>query len=212
LSYTREQLLACKGAAVPDLIEGNCKLLFVGINPGLWTAMTGIHFAHPTNRFWPAMKLAGLIDGRPEISPVAPAVRVPSATGTGRPSAAVLSFPQARPKLLMGSLDEVGIGFTNLVGRATARASELTPSELRAGARRLGTLVDVVSPKVVAVSGVTAYRQAFGHRDAEMGKQSESISGVETWVLPNPSGLNAHETVESLSIWYKRVAGAAGIK
>jgi len=104
-----------------------------------------------------------------------------------------------------------GIGITNLVNRATTRASELTAEELRTGGRRLHDLSEKLRPKVTAVAGVTVYRQAFGRPEAHPGRQVETIGGGELWVVPNPSGLNAHETVESLSEWYRRVASAAGV-
>ena len=104
-----------------------------------------------------------------------------------------------------------GIGITNLVNRATIRASELTAEELRTGGRRLHDLSEEVGPRVIAVAGVTAYREAFGRPKALLGKPTEAVGSGELWVVPNPSGLNAHETVESLSDWYRKVASAAGV-
>jgi TDG/mug DNA glycosylase family protein len=97
------------------------------------------------------------------------------------------------------------------VHRATARADELTADELRTGGRELEALVDRVRPKVVALAGITAYRVAFGRREAVLGKQEETLGGAELWVVPNPSGLNAHETVESLARAYAAAARAAGV-
>lgn len=105
----------------------------------------------------------------------------------------------------------VGIGITNLVHRATARASELSRAELEEGADRLTRLVAELSPGVVAVAGVTAYRQAFAHPGAVLGAQAEPIAECQVWVVPNPSGLNAHETIDSLAVWYRRVADEAGV-
>lgn len=158
----------------------------MGINPGLWTAATQTHFCHPSNRFYPALERAGLIDWS-----------VDSDTG--------MTDSQRR------QLTGIGIGITNLVRRATARASELDREEFRAGGERLVELVERLQPEVVAVAGVTGYRDAFGDRGAVMGRQETPIGGSQLWVVPNPSGLNAHETIDSLADWYGKVAREAGI-
>jgi TDG/mug DNA glycosylase family protein len=212
LGYTRQQLAACEGATIPDLIAEDCRLLFVGINPGLQTAMTGIHFAHPSNRFWPALRRAGIIDWLPDVSPVAPSVRL-GITAETVPVRGVIG------PIIDGSggmtdrqraeLTNAGIGITNLVERATARASDLRGDELRAGAVRLESLVEEVGPRIVAVAGVSAYRVAFTRPAAVIGLQPESLAHSELWVVPNPSGLNAHETIDSLAIWYRKLSEAA---
>lgn len=184
--FTREQLEAYRGKEVPDLLGDRTRLLFVGINPGLWTAATQTHFCHPSNRFYPALRRAGLIDWEVD-------------TAVGLDDRQRAEFVSA------------GMGITNLVGRATARASELSSSELKEGVPRLLGLVDRVKPMVVAVAGVTAYRTAFGLAKASVGRQLNGLSGAELWVVPNPSGLNAHETVDSLARWYRTVADAAGV-
>ena len=110
-----------------------------------------------------------------------------------------------------------GIGITNLVRRATARASELSADELRAGGQRLQALIADRRPAVVAIAGITAYRQAFGMRSAALGRQPESEdqaarwSAAALWVVPNPSGLNAHETVATLAAAYSAPAAEAGV-
>jgi len=186
MSFTREELESFRDAAVPDLVGPGLRLLFVGINPGLWTAATQTHFAHPGNRFYPALERAGLIEHTIDRS----------AGFTGADRAHLIAR---------------GVGITNLVNRATARASELTADELRAGAGRLEALVAEHGPRVVAVAGITAFRAAFGRRDAAAGRQEEGLVGAELWVVPNPSGLNAHETIDSLAEWYRRVGEAAGL-
>ena len=108
-------------------------------------------------------------------------------------------------------LIERGIGITNVVRRATAKASELSASELRAGGEELRRFVREHRPAVVAVAGITAYRSAFSVPKAQMGHQSEPFEGADLWVVPNPSGLNAHETVESLATAYRAPAIAAGV-
>lgn len=184
--FTRAELESFRDAEVPDLIGPGLRLLFVGINPGLWTAATATHFAHPANRFYPALLRAGIIE-----HPIDPSAGMTAA------DRAVLV---AR-----------GIGFTNLVARATARAAELSPAELRAGGERLRETVRRTAPRVVAIAGITAYRTAYGRRAAALGEQPGDFEGASLWVVPNPSGLNAHETVASLAAAYAEAAAAAGL-
>jgi TDG/mug DNA glycosylase family protein len=93
----------------------------------------------------------------------------------------------------------VGLGITNMVARATARADELSPAELVAGGEILTATVARWRPAVLAVVGVTAYRAAFARPKATMGPQDHTVAGTPIWVLPNPSGLNAHYTVDTLA-------------
>ncbi len=184
--FTRSELEAFRGARVDDLLGPAVRLLFVGINPGLWTAAANAHFARPGNRFWPALHRSGIT---PNL--------IDSSSGLA---------PEDR-----AMLDERGIGISNIVPIATARADELTAAELRAGAIELRSLIERVRPTVVAVLGLTAYRQAFGRPKAAPGRQDEPLAGAELWVLPNPSGLNAHETADSLAVAYRAAAVAAGV-
>ncbi|MGS0687605.1 mismatch-specific DNA-glycosylase [Nakamurella sp. GG22] len=174
------------GAKVDDLVGPGMKLLFVGINPGLWTAAVNAHFARPGNRFWPALQLAGIT-----------AHRIDASRGL---------LPADRDELL-----RAGIGISNLVPYATARADELTADQLRQAAGPLTALVQRYEPAVVAVLGVSAYRLAFGDRTAKQGRQESTLAGAELWVLPNPSGLNAHQTAASLAAAYRAAAVAAGV-
>ncbi len=109
------------------------------------------------------------------------------------------------------ALRERGIGITNVVARATARADELTAEELRAGGERLRRLVAEREPGVVAVAGITAYRTAFGERKAQVGEQPSPWGTSRVFVVPNPSGLNAHDTVATLAVAYAGAARAAGL-
>jgi len=168
------------------LIGPDVELLFVGINPGLWTAAVQTHFAHPGNRFYPALLKAGIIDRD-----------IDRAAGMS---------DDDRSHLL-----ERGIGITNLVARATARAAELHREELREGARQLEGFVGHHQPKVVAMAGITAFRTAFHRPRAEMGRQPDDLAGAQCWVVPNPSGLNAHETIDTLAAKYREAAAAAGV-
>jgi double-stranded uracil-DNA glycosylase len=184
--FTRAELLAFEGHHVDDLVGDGVRLLFVGINPGLWTAAVNTHFARPGNRFWPALHLAGMTSRRIDASDG-------------------LAEEDARELLARG------IGITNLVDVATARADELTREQLRTGAERLRVRVRELRPKVVAMLGLTAYRQAFGEPSTAAGRQAPHLEGSVLWVLPNPSGLNAHETVTSLAVAYRAAAEAAGV-
>ncbi len=93
----------------------------------------------------------------------------------------------------------LGLGITNVVNRATARADELTADELRAGGVRLAEKAAEYRPRWLAVVGITAYRTAFGRPAATVGRQSHSLGETRVWVLPNPSGLNAHWTPTTLA-------------
>ncbi len=180
MNWSRAELESFAGRTIPDLMPENLRLLFVGINPGLVSAATGLHFARRGNRFYPALRQIGLIDTED------PAV--------------------AAPQLL-----ERGVGITNLVPRASARADELDVAELVAGRERIEALVRSRRPRVVAFAGITSYRTAFAERSAKPGLQPEALVDAELWAVPNPSGLNAHETVDSLAAAYAQVAHAAGV-
>jgi TDG/mug DNA glycosylase family protein len=179
---TRAELESFAGRTIPDLVPDDLRLLFVGINPGLVSAATGMHFARPGNRFYPALRLAGILPDD------------------------VLTPEAAAPALIAR-----GVGITNIVARASARADELDAAELLAGRDRLEVFIAEHEPRVVAFAGITSYRIAFGERKARSGRQERSIAGAQVWVVPNPSGLNAHETVASLASAYGEAAAAAGV-
>lgn len=186
MRFTRAELESFRGAEVPDLVGPGVRLVFVGINPGLRTAATQIHFGNPANRFRPALVAAGLL---------------------GPPVDDVPGMTEVDLAMLLAR----GVGITNLVPFATARADELTRPQLVAGRDRLEIFVAEHRPRVVAVLGVTAYRTAFARPRAVPGRQPEPIGSAELWVVPNPSGLNAHESVASLAAAYAEPARAAGI-
>ena len=164
---TRADLLAAKNKTVRDVIAPGLRILFCGINPGLYSGATGHHFARPGNRFWPTLYQAGF---------------------TPR-----LLDPSEERELLT-----LGYGITNLVWRATATADEVTPDELLAGRKRLESKVRRYQPRAVAVLGIGAYRTAFREPKAVLGLQSRSLANASLWVLPNPSGLNAHYQLADL--------------
>ena len=174
-------LEAARNRTIPDVLPepgADFAVLFCGINPGLYSAATGWHFARPGNRFWPALHLSGF---------------------TPR-----LLAPREQD-LLPG----FGLGITNLVARATAQASELDRAELRAGAEHLTALVDRHRPRLVAIAGVTAYRTAFGRPRASTGPQPERLGHARLWVVPNPSGLNAHWSLDGISAALRQLRTAA---
>jgi TDG/mug DNA glycosylase family protein len=158
---TRTELLAAKNKGVADLIAPNLKVLFCGINPGLYTAAIGHHFGRPGNRFWPALHAGGFTDR--------------------------LLSPYEERELL-----DLGYGIINVVNRATATADELSRDELRIGAAQVSRKVMRSKPKFLAVVGVGAYRVGFERPKATVGRQPEKIGQTIVWLLPNPSGLNAH--------------------
>jgi double-stranded uracil-DNA glycosylase len=171
---TKAQLLAAHGRAVPDLIAPDLRLLFCGINPGLYSAATGHHFARPGNRFWPALHRSGF---------------------TPRQLA-----PSEEAELLRW-----GYGMTVMVKRGTATAAELTPEDYVSGGRILVRKLRRYRPRLLAVLGVGAYRTAFNRPNATLGLQPERIAGVETWLLPNPSGLNANYQLPDLIRLFREV-------
>jgi double-stranded uracil-DNA glycosylase len=164
---TPGELDAARDKTIPDVAAPGLRVLFAGINPGLYSAATGYHFARPGNRFWPALYHSGFTDR--------------------------VFRPDEQRQLL-----PLGLGITNVVPRATARADELTPAEMKAGARVLAAKVGRLHPRWLAVVGVTVYRTAFGHPAAKAGPREELLAGARLWVLPNPSGLNASWTTPRL--------------
>ena len=165
---TRSELLAFEGRTLDDVIAPGLRVLFCGINPGLYTAWAGHHFARPGNRFWPALHRSGFTPRQFE--------------------------PGEQAALL-----PLGLGITNVVARATATAAELSATDLREGGDSLRKNVEHHAPSYLAVLGVTAYRAAFGEPRAALGEQLQRIAGTVVWVLPNPSGLNAHYTPDALA-------------
>jgi TDG/mug DNA glycosylase family protein len=174
---TKQQLIEAAGKTVPDVIGPGLQVLFCGINPGLYTAAVGHHFARPGNRFWPALYQSGFTDR--------------------------LLSPFAERELL-----PLQLGVTNVVPRATAAASELTKEDFISGGRRLRAKVRRYCPRIVAVLGVGAYREAFARPKAVIGEQGERLADSRVWVLPNPSGLNANYQLKDLVRLFKELRRA----
>jgi TDG/mug DNA glycosylase family protein len=179
VSPSKAELEAARGRTVPDVLGPELDVVFVGINPGLWSGAVGHHFARPGNRFWKALHRSGFTDR--VLSPAE--------------EAELLGF---------------GLGVTNLVARATATADELADDELRAGARRLAERLAPLRPRFVAVLGIGAYRAGFGRRAADLGEQDDGLAGSRLWVLPNPSGLNAHYQLDDLAERFAELRAAVG--
>jgi double-stranded uracil-DNA glycosylase len=186
MSISRAELEAFRGATLPDLIGPGLKLLFVGVNPGLRTVAMQAQFAFRGNRFYPALFRAGIVDRLIDAS---------------------AGLDAADRDHLVGR----GVGITSLVPGATARADELDDEELVAGAVALEAKVAHLQPAVTAILGVTAYRIAFARPRAALGLQPEPIAGRQLWIVPNPSGRNAHAPLPVLATTYRRAAVVAGI-
>jgi double-stranded uracil-DNA glycosylase len=176
---SREELLAAAGRAIPDVLAPHLDVVFVGINPGLYSAAVGHHFARPGNRFWKTLHGAGFTD---RVLDPAEDTELPS----------------------------LGLGVTNLVARATASAAELGPGELRRGRDRLQRVAEELRPSFVAVLGLGAYRIAFARRHATEGRQVEPLGPATVWLLPNPSGLNAHHQLPDLIERFAKLRCAVG--
>ena len=175
---SRDELAAAADLLLADLVGPRLDVVFCGINPSLYSAATGFHFARPGNRFWPALFGAGWT-----------------------------------PRLLrpweQDELPSYGVGVTNLAPRPTVAAAELSPAELVAGAAALRVKLLVQKPRAVAFLGITAYRIGFGNTRAALGRQpADLVDGVQTWVLPNPSGLNAHYQLPDLVKLYGELRNA----
>jgi TDG/mug DNA glycosylase family protein len=175
---SRDDLAAASGKLVPDVIAADLTVLFCGINPGLYSAAVGCHFARPGNRFWPALHLSGFT----------PRLLAPSE---------------------QAALPRLGLGVTNLVERATAGAAELEAAELRDGAARLLDKVASYRPAWVAFLGLGAYRTAFAGARTGVGEAAPLGGGTRAWVLPNPSGLNAHYQPDRLAAAFAELREAA---
>ncbi|HHY55546.1 MAG TPA: G/U mismatch-specific DNA glycosylase [Chloroflexi bacterium] len=165
---SQADLRAAADRGIADVIAPRLRVLFVGINPGLYSGWSGHHFARPGNRFWPTLYAAGFTPRQ--------------------------LHPSEQHRLL-----DYGCGVTNFVNRATATAAEVSADELIAGAARLEYIVRHFQPQAVAVLGITAYRTAFRRPKAQLGRQPDALAEAPVWVLPNPSGLNAHYTPAALA-------------
>jgi TDG/mug DNA glycosylase family protein len=168
---TPEELAAAVGSTVPDIIAPHLQVLFCGINPSVYSAVVGHHFARPGNRFWPTLHRAGFTPW--------------------------LFKPEDEYELLT-----LGYGITNIFEQATVAAADLTADELAGGGERLRAKVHHYQPRFLAILGISAYRLAFNQPRAVLGQQSDTIGTTQLYILPNPSGLNAHFTPNDLARVY----------
>lgn len=166
----REELERARNKTLPDVLDHDLDVVFCGINPSLYSAATGHHFARPGNRFWRALHHSGFTDRELRA----------------HEDASLLSL-------------RIRAGLTNLASRPTAAASELTRDEIRAGVERLGRKLRRLRPRRLAILGVTAYGVAFPDREAKPGDTGRDLGGVPIWLLPNPSGRNAHYSLAELA-------------
>jgi TDG/mug DNA glycosylase family protein len=161
-------LLRARRHTLRDVIAPGLRVLFCGINPGLYSTAVGHHFGRPGNRFWKALHAGGFT---PHL------------------------FSPSEDQTLLG----FGLGITNLCPRTTASADELTAAELARGGRALVAKARRYRPRVVAILGIGAYRAGFARPEASIGRQDAPTAESLTWVLPNPSGLNAHYGLAELT-------------
>jgi TDG/mug DNA glycosylase family protein len=167
-----------------DLLSAGLEVAFVGINPSLYSVARGHYFARPGNKFWPCISRSTL---------------------TARARAA-LGVERLVPELDRAMLAQ-GIGFTDLVKRATAKAGDLAPRELADGVAGLLEKIERFGPRVACFHGVTGYR--FVHRAiagdgtaVALGLQTVALGATRLFVVPNPSGANAHFSRAEQTRWY----------
>jgi TDG/mug DNA glycosylase family protein len=174
---------------LPDYLRPGLDLVFVGINPGLYSAKAGHYFARPTSRFWPAFSRSML------------------STGIRASMRKQRLAPQDD-----GALLRFGIGFTDVVKTPSRSAADLRPRDYRVGAPRLRARLETAGPRVACFHGLTAYR-AFTryaldepNTDWRLGVQPLRLGRVRLFVIPNPSPANAHFQMPDYVAWYDRVA------
>ncbi|WOJ88293.1 mismatch-specific DNA-glycosylase [Methylocapsa polymorpha] len=174
--------------SLPDLVRDGLDVLFVGINPSIFSAAQGHYFARNTNRFWPAFSRSVL-------------------SQTARQGIGAADLKPEHDRLLLAH----GFGFTDAVKRPTARASDLAPAEFAAAVTALVEKLAWRQPRIACFHGMMAYRQVHralvGPRsDPILGLQSVRIGRSQIFVVPNPSPANAHFTLADQILWYDRLA------
>lgn len=178
---TKEDLRDATNRTMEDLIDYNLKVLFCGINPGIWSGATGFHFAKPGNRFWKALHLGGFSKR--------------------------LLHPSEEHELL-----ENGYGITSFCKRTTATAAELSAQEIVEGGKLLVKKIEKFKPRFLTVLGIGAYRTAFNQPKAKLGLQDKTIGDTHIWLLPNPSGLNAHYQLNDLAKLFSELKQTTELK
>src|SRR5215204_722381 len=166
-----------------DRIEPGVRVMLVGINPGVMSATSGHHFAGPTNRFWRLLHESGIV-------------------------------PEPVTHLDDDRLPAWGIGMTNLIARPSPGIDVLKPEEYREGWKILEQKIGRFRPAIVAFVGVTMYRalwRVLGHTEPPVitpGFQKATVHGARLFVLPNPSGRNAHFSYDAMLAAFRDLAGA----
>jgi double-stranded uracil-DNA glycosylase len=179
---------------LPDLIRGGLAVVFVGINPSIYSATKGHYFARPGNRFWPALSRSSLSRG-------------------ARRALGVAALGPEHDRQLLAH----GFGFTDLVKRATVRASDLSDAEFAAGAARLQPLLERHAPRLACFLGITHYRRihrlvAADQSPPQLGLQPQPLGRTRLFVVPSPSGANAHASRAEQTLWFDRLAELAGME
>lgn len=178
-SAVPEQRAASK-QTTPDILAPGLEALFVGANPGLMSARKGHNFANPGNAFWKLMHESGLVPKR--------------------------LLPEEEMELL-----RYGIGLTNLVSRPTRGVMDLRPSDYAAGRRALTAKIRRYEPLRVVFVGVTVCRNFLDKKQSApiaCGELAEPIHGARVFVVPNPSGRNAHFSYAQMLEAFRFVAMA----
>ncbi len=175
---------------LPDLLACGLDVVFIGINPSVYSAVQGHYFARRINRFWPALSRSRLSEP------------VRRALGVDRLE------PQHDALLL-----RYGIGFTDVVKRASARADELSRDELIEGARALYGKLEAIQPRIACFHGMTGYRPFHAALLPQavrpvLGVQPDRVGDTRLFVVPNPSPANAHASPAEQTAWYDRLADA----
>jgi TDG/mug DNA glycosylase family protein len=174
---------------LPDLLSEALDVAFVGINPSLYSAERGHYFARASNRFWPCISRSTL-------------------TERARAGLAVSALGPQHDR----ALQAYGIGFTDLVKRATQKASDLTASEMAAGVEHLLEKIERYRPRIACFHGITGYR--FVHASVSgktagsipLGPQDVRLGTTRLFLVPNPSGANAHFSRAEQTDWYDALA------
>jgi TDG/mug DNA glycosylase family protein len=174
---------------LPDLLREGLDVVFVGINPSVYSATQGHYFARRTNRFWPAFSRSRLSEG-------------------ARQALGVNRIEPAQDRLLL----DYGFGFTDVVKRPSARAAELSPTEFIAGAKTLAKKLERCQPRLACFHGLMGFRPfhralALSSEDPRLGLQTPLIGRTRIFVVPNPSPANAHFTPADQTRWYDALAG-----
>jgi TDG/mug DNA glycosylase family protein len=173
---------------LPDLLAPNLDVVFVGINPSIYSAERGHYFARPSNKFWPCISQSVL-------------------TRAARRGIGVDALLPEHDVLL----PRYGIGFTDVVKRPTVRAADVRPAEFVAGVEALLAKLRRFRPRIACFHGVTGYRHvhrvlAGGNDALTLGLQDARIGETRVFVVPNPSGANAHFSRDEQTAWYDRLA------